>query len=164
MNKQDVLVLYNYNAWSNARILDAASRVTQEEFLATAPVPHGGLQRTLVHTLFAEWIWRNRWEETPPTFSLKQQEFPTFESLQARSAYEETRLMKFVENLTDEGLYRRFKYISTEGYPHERVLWETMAHLVNHGTQDKTEAAAILTSFGHSPGDIDLIGYLSGGA
>lgn len=164
MNKQDILVLFNYNAWSNAKILDAASRVTQDEFLAPAPVPHGGLRGTLVHTLFAEWIWRNRWEGIPPTLSLKLEDFPTFESLRARWAYEETRLMKFVENLTDEGLYRRFKYISTEGYPHERVLWETMAHLVNHGTQHKTEAATILTSLGRSPGDIDLIVYLNGGA
>ncbi len=25
MNKQDILTLYQYNAWSNAKILDAAS-------------------------------------------------------------------------------------------------------------------------------------------
>jgi uncharacterized damage-inducible protein DinB len=38
-------------------------------------------------------------------------------------------------------------------------LWHAMAHLVNHGTQHKTEAAAMLTGFGHSPGDIDMIKY-----
>jgi uncharacterized damage-inducible protein DinB len=39
-------------------------------------------------------------------------------------------------------------------------LWQAMAHLVNHGTQHKTEAAAMLTDFGQSPGDIDMILYL----
>jgi uncharacterized damage-inducible protein DinB len=163
MNKQDILILYQYNAWSNAKILDAASNITQEQFLAPAPVPHGGLRGTLVHALFGEWIWRNRWEGTPSTIRLKPEEFPTFESLRARWADEETRLMKFVANLTDERLYSKFRYISTEGYPYERVLWEAMAHLVNHGTQHKTEAAAILTGIGHSPGDIDLIVYLNEG-
>ena len=38
-----------------------------------------------------------------------------------------------------------------------------MAHLVNHGAQHKTEAAAILTGLGHSPGDIDLILYFNKG-
>lgn len=163
MNKQDIHVLYKYNAWSNAKILDAASNITQEQFLAPVPFPHESLQGTLVHALFAEWVWCNRWEGIPPTSKLKPEDFPTVSSLRARWAAEEARLMKFVENLSDERLYTKFKYTSTEGYPHERVLWEAMAHLVNHGTQHKTEAAVILTSFGRSPGDIDLIVYINEG-
>jgi len=163
MNKQDILVLFQYNAWSNAKILDAASNITQEQFLTPASFPHGGLRGTLVHALSGEWIWRKRWEGIQQNPTLKPDEFPTIESLWARWANEESRLMNFVENLTEERLYSKIKYVSTEGYPHERILWETMAHLVNHGTQHKTEAAAILTGLGHSPGDIDLIVYLNEG-
>jgi len=161
MNKQDILVLYQYNAWSNARILEAASHITQEQFLAPAPFPHGSLRGTLVHALFGEWVWLQRWEGTAQNPGWKVEAFPTFESLRVRWADEEARLMKFAANVTDEGLYRKVHYISTEGEPHERLLWEAMAHLVNHGTQHKTEAAAILTGMGHSPGDIDLIVFLN---
>ena len=161
MNKQCFLVLYQYNAWSNAKILKAASNLTQEQFLASVPFPHGSLRGTLVHAAFAEWVWRKRWKGSPSNPSWKVEEFPTFESLQTRWADEETRLMDFVSNVTDEKLYSKIKYVSTEGYPHERLLWECMAHLVNHGTQHKTEAATILTGLGHSPGDIDLIVYLN---
>ena len=163
MDKQDILILYQYNAWSNAKILDAASNITQVQFLAPTPFPHGSLRGTLVHALSGEWIWRRRWEETAQNPSLKPENFPTFEALRARWADEESRLAQFVANITDEGLYRKFNYVSTEGFPHERVLWEAMAHLVNHGTQHKTEAAAILTGMGHSPGNIDLIVYLNEG-
>jgi uncharacterized damage-inducible protein DinB len=163
MNKQDILVLYQYNAWSNAKILDAASNVTQEQFLAPVPFPHGSLRGTLVHASFGEWIWHKRWEGSPQNPKWNAEEFPTFDSLRARWVEEENRLIHFVANLTDERLYNKFKYVSTEGFPHERVLWESMVHLVNHGTQHKTEAAAILTGFGHSPGDIDLIVYLNEG-
>ncbi|HKY54567.1 MAG TPA: DinB family protein [Anaerolineales bacterium] len=161
MNKQDILILYQYNAWSNAKILNAASKITQEQFLAPVPFPHGSLRGTLVHALFGEWVWRKRWEGSPQNPIWKPDEFPTFESLQSRWADEESRLVNFVSNVTDEQLYSKINYISTEGFPHERVLWECMAHLVNHGTQHKTEAAAILTGLGHSPGDIDLIVYLN---
>jgi len=160
MNKQDILILFQYNQWSNAKILNAAANVTQEQFLAPASFPHGGLRGTLVHALFAEWIWRNRWEGVSPTYRLKPEDFATFESLRTRWIEEEKLLTAFVEGVTDESLNSKFNYTSTEGKPHERTLWQAMAHLVNHGTQHKTEAAAMLTDYGHSPGDIDLIWYL----
>lgn len=160
MNKQDITLLYKYNQWSTAKILNAASGVTEEQFLAPAPFPHGGLRGTLTHALFAEWIWRNRWEGVSPTQRFKPEDFPTFESLRARWMEEEKLLMTFVDSLTDEKLTSTFDYTSTEGTPHRRVLWQTMVHVVNHGTQHKTEAAAILTGYGRSPGDIDLIWYL----
>ena len=164
MNKESILTLYKYNAWSNAKILDAASHVTQEQFLAPTSFPHESLQGTLVHTLFGEWVWRKRWEGLAPEVRLTLDDFPTFSDLDAlrtRWVDEETQLMNFIMNLTEEKLYSNIKYTSTEGYPHERILWETMLHLVNHGTQHKAEAAAILTGMGHSPGDIDLIVYLN---
>ena len=161
MNKQDIQLLYKYNSWANARILNAASHITQEQFLAPASYPHRGLRETLTHALFAEWIWRMRWEGTSPNYRLKPEDFATFESLRTRWAEEERLLMEFVEGLTDETLNAPFdKYTSTEGYTFQTILWKAMAHLVNHGTQHRSEAAAILTEFGHSPGDIDLILYL----
>jgi len=160
MNKLDILILYKYNQWTTAIILNTAAKVTQEQFLAPATFPHGGLRGTLVHALFAEWIWRNRWQGTSPTTRLKPEDFPTFESLRMRWMEEESRLMAFVEGLTDEKLNSKVSYKTTKGEPHERVLWQMMAHLVNHGMQHKTEAAALLTDLGHSPGDIDMIGYL----
>ena len=159
MNKQDILLLYKYNQWTNKKILGATSMVTQEQFLAPASFPHGGLRGTLVHALFAEWIWRNRWEGNSPNYRLKPEDFPTFESLRTRWAEDEKLLMAFVENVTEERLNSKFSYKATDGTPHERILWHAMAHLVNHGTQHKTEAAAMLTDFGQSPGDIDMIFY-----
>ena len=163
MHKSEILKLFQYNAWSNTKILDAASHVSTEQFIAPAPFPHGGLRGTLHHSLFAEWVWRNRWEGTPSNIWLKPHDFLTIEALQACWKGEETKLMDFVANITEEQLDSQIKYVSTEGFAHERVVWETMLHLVNHGTQHKTEAAAILTGLGHSPGDIDLIVFLNAG-
>lgn len=161
MNKQDILILYKYNQWANAKILHVASRVTPELYLAPASFPHGGLRGTLVHALSAEWIWRSRWQGTSPRTLLRPDEFPTMESLSARWREEEKKLMQFVDELTDERLNQPFDYTSTKGIPFTQILWMAMAHVVNHGTQHRTEAAAMLTEFGHSPGDIDLIYFLS---
>jgi uncharacterized damage-inducible protein DinB len=160
MNKQDIILLYRYNQWANAKILDTTVHVTQEQYLAPASFPHGGLQGTLVHALFAEWIWRKRWEGTSPIVRLKPEDFPTFESLRARWLEEEKRLMDFVDAVSDERLNNTFHYTNTSGQPFTKVLWQVMAHLVDHGTQHRAEAAAILTDLHHSPGDVGLIGFL----
>ena len=157
MNKSDILTLYKYNQWANAKIFGAAANVTTEQFLAPASYPHGGLCGTLTHTLFAEWIWRNRWQGTSPTFRIKADEVPTFDSVRARWTEEETLLMAFVAELTDEKLNHTFSYKNTRGEPFEQILWKAMAHVVNHGTQHRAEAAAMLTDFGCSPGDVDMI-------
>jgi uncharacterized damage-inducible protein DinB len=163
VNRNDVQVLLDYNRWSNARILGAAAGLTDEQFRAPGRFPHGGLRATLVHASFAEWVWRMRWLGTPPDHHhrWKPEEFPTLAALQARWTGEEARLMEFVAGLTEKDLESEVEYTSTEGGRHTRVLWETMAHLVNHGTQHRTEAAAMLTDLGHSPGDIDLIVFLN---
>lgn len=160
MNKQDILVLYKYNQWANGRILGAAASVTPGQFLAGASFPHGGLRSTLTHILFAEWIWRSRWEGSSPTDRFKPEEFPTFEALRDRWMYEEEKLMKFVEQVSDEALNNPFSYRNTKGIPQQSILWHTMAHVINHGTQHRAEAAAMLTGFGCSPGDVDMIYFL----
>ena len=163
MNKQDITILFHYNEWSTARILGKAAMLSQAQFLASVPFPHGSLRATLVHALFAEWVWRRRWEGFPRNSVLNPEDFPTLDALSERWAEETRRLNDFVANVSEERLQSKFNYVSTEGLAHERVMWESMAHVVNHGTQHKTEAAAILTAFGHSPGDIDLIVYFNEG-
>jgi uncharacterized damage-inducible protein DinB len=160
MNKQDILLLYQYNQWANAKILDTAANITQEQFLAPASFPHGGLRGTLVHALSAQWIWHQRWEGTSPTVLLDPKDFATVESLRARWSAEEQKLMDFVAGITDERLNNTFAYTNTKGKPFTKVLWHAMVHVVNHGTQHRSEAAAILTDLGHSPGDLDMIFFL----
>jgi uncharacterized damage-inducible protein DinB len=160
MNKQDILTLYRYNQWANGKILEAARNVTLQQFRENASFPHGGLRSTLTHILFAEWIWRSRWEGTSPTVRFQPEEFPTLDSLLQRWQEEERQLMIFVEGLTDERIGASFSYKNTKGIPQESILWHAMAHVVNHGTQHRAEAAAMLTDFGCSPGDLDLIYFL----
>ena len=38
-------------------------------------------------------------------------------------------------------------------------VWQMLVHVVNHGTQHRAEAAALLTADDLSPGELDLINY-----
>jgi uncharacterized damage-inducible protein DinB len=78
--------LYDYNYWTNAKILDAAGQVNDAQFIEETPDSHGSLRGTLVHILGAEWMWRSRWWRTSPTTELREADLPTC-TLIARSLY-----------------------------------------------------------------------------
>ncbi len=161
MNKQDVQMLFAYNQWANDRIVAAAEKVTEAQFLAPASYPHGGLRGTLVHALFADGIWLQRWNGIRGGVRLNPEDFPTFASYRARQSTIAQDQMAFVAGVTDAALAAEFAFADTKGVAHTRILWHTMAHVVNHGTQHRSEAAAMLTDLGHSPGDLDIVIFLS---
>lgn len=160
MNKTSMQLLYQYNQWANEKIRIAASSLTLEQFLSNGSYPHGGLRGTLTHLLFAEWIWRKRWEGDSPLQRISPEDFPTFEALRTRWLEEDKALNLFVSSVSEERVNSVFHYKTTQGEPKENVLWQVMMHVVNHGTQHRSEAAALLTEMGHSPGDLDLIVFL----
>lgn len=161
MNKQELLTLYDYNYWANERILRATARVSPADFVAPHAFSHGGLRGTLVHALSAEWIWRVRCQEAVfPTALLQEADFPTFTDLRMRWQQEEAAMRAYVSSLSDEQINHPIFYKSTDGAPYEALLWQLLVHIVNHGTQHRSEAAAMVTDLGHSPGNIDLIIYL----
>lgn len=157
MIREYLMWLFDYNYWANERILRAAAKVNHAQFVAPTTHSHGSLRGTLVHTLMAEWMWLSRWQGVSPTERLREEDYPTIDALVVRWNEEEQKMRAFLAMLREGDLLRRVRYTNTHGAPFERPLWEMMVHIVNHGTQHRSEAAAILTELGHSPGDWDLI-------
>ncbi len=160
MNSDDLAILFRYSRWAWRRVLDQTARISPEQYVALAPVPHGSLRGTLVHALAASTVWRHRCAGESPTALLKEVDLPTFEGLQTRWAAEDAALAVYVAGLTDAALNAPLRYTTTRGVPMEDILWHILAHVINHGTQHRSEAAILLTSYGHSPGDLDLITFL----
>lgn len=151
MQIAEVLALYNYNYWANGRILRMAAGATDEQFVAPGPVPHGSLRGTLVHMLDIEWSWRLRWQGMAETEALRAENFPTVAALVTRWREDEQEMRAYLATLRDDDLARGVA-LSRGPIP----LWRFLLHVVNHGTQHRSEAAVLLTGFGHSPGDLDF--------
>ena len=161
MNLQDIHLFYEYNYWANKRILDASANVTQEQFFASASFPYGGLRGTLFHILDTEWGWRALFQSIDTATELKEADFPMLAALESHWKKEEQAMRAYLANLSDDDMESHLRYTTDTGIKRDRILWHCLLHVVNHGTQHRSEAAAILTGFGHSPGDLDFTVFLN---
>jgi len=158
MNLEDIRFLSEYHAWANAKILASCARVTPEQYAAPTQLSHGSLCGTLVHALAVEVLWRQRCEgNVPSAAALTAYDLATFEELQSCWRKEEEAMRAYLERLTDAALKQPKAYQTTSGLPHKDTLWQLLAHVVNHGTQCRSEAAVALTAYGQSPGDLDML-------
>ncbi len=160
MNRDDFDLLFRYDRWAWERVLAKAALVAPDQYLALAPVPHGSLRGTLVHALAAQVNWRRRIDGDSSSVLLNELDLPDFPTLQARWGAEGHALQTSLAQLTDTDLQETLHYKTTKGAPKVDVMWHILAHMINHGTAHRTEAAMLLTSFGYSPGDLDLIVFL----
>ena len=120
---------------------------------APVAVSFGSLQGTLVHILSTEWLWRQRCEMgQSPSFHLKKDDFPDLKSLGERWLEEERAMLAYVASLKDNSLDRKVRYTNTKGVDYITPLWQIFVHLVNHGTQFRSEAAVILSETGEFAG------------
>jgi uncharacterized damage-inducible protein DinB len=163
MDKKQVLSFYDYNYWANHCLLDKAAELNPELWRAPAEVSFGSLRDTLAHVLYTEWVWRQRIQEgvSPNATDFpKGNTFSTVDQIRQRWGQEEGLMHTYLSGLTSKDFRRGIRYKNTKGVDYENPLWQILLHVVNHGTQFRSEAAVLLTQYGRSPGDIDYILFL----
>ncbi len=161
MQTQEIAKLFDYNYWANKKLVAMAAKLTSEQFTAPGSFPFGGVRGTLVHILDAEYSWRMLLGQGILTDEMKETEFAALDAVEKRWQDEEAAMRGYLAGLKDEDLTGLVRYTTDKGIRRERVRWHCLYHVVNHGTQHRSEAAALLTDFGQSPGDMDFTVFLN---
>lgn len=159
-----IRTLYDYSGWANARILDAATSLTLDQLNAPGDGAYGSVRETLVHAMSAQWGWLARWQSTrptvPPTGRLDPADFPDVTAIRTRWDEIERATCAYVADVSGDDLDRVVRYVSASGETWAYPLWQQLIHQVNHGTQHRSEVAALLTRYGRSPGELDLLVFI----
>jgi uncharacterized damage-inducible protein DinB len=160
MNKQDVEYLYEYNRWANARLLDAASKLTPEQFSRDLQSSHRSVRDTLAHILAAEWIWLERWNGVSPKALLNPSDFPTVESLKKRWAVVEGDYTEFINGVTDGSLTTVIGYTNTRGEEWAYPLGQMLQHVMNHSSYHRGQVTTMLRQLGAQVNPVDLLVFM----
>jgi uncharacterized damage-inducible protein DinB len=160
VNADTLLAFVRYHAWANDRILTVAAGLTDDELRATGKLDHNSAFQTLRHLVDADWSWRefctgnNIGETYVWDYGFVLDDLP---AIHAFCLDEDVRLRRYVESLDETALSESLAIGADSAVPR----WLILAHVVNHGTQHRSELARYLTECGHSPGDLGLLDALT---
>jgi uncharacterized damage-inducible protein DinB len=155
--------LYEYHAQATERVLRAADALSPPQFTSAVVPGQPSLRDTLVHICATQRIHLSWWDGTMSGDESFRREFrsqghPDIRAVREMWAELLHDTQAFIGTLKgDADLGRIYRRTRRDGRVQERQLWEMMLHVLNHGTQHRSEAALMLTALGHSPGDLDLL-------
>ena len=150
MQADDVRFLFAYDRWATRRVLAVLDGVDPAVLTRTGVVDERGLGEILVHHLGASQRWRHSFQQTGEEPEPEGEPLPTIDGLRAAWDVEWTVVDAWLPTVTDGFVAYVFDSVP---------VWQMLVHVVNHGTQHRSEAATILTAEGHSPGELDLFNY-----
>jgi len=159
MSPQEIQLLYDYNSWANRRSLAAAEKLTNEQFLKPLGSSFSSVRDTLAHIYGAEWIWLERFQGRSPSSLPNVKDFEDLAGLRARWLEHEERLLRFVRGLTQAALDREMEYKTLKFGVYRNPLWQSMQHVVNHGTYHRGQVTTMLRQLGAEPVLTDLMHF-----
>jgi uncharacterized damage-inducible protein DinB len=159
MTPDDMKALYDYNAWANGRAMEATSALSDEQFTKQLGSSFSSVRDTLAHIFGAEWVWLERFQGRSPGGLPDPGQYADLVSLRTAWLEHETRLLQFVDGLTQEDLNRVMEYKTLKFGTYSNPLWQSMQHLVNHGTYHRGQVTTMLRQLGAQPILTDLMHF-----
>jgi uncharacterized damage-inducible protein DinB len=159
MTPEEVRVLYDYNAWANRRSMEAAAALTPDQFTKPMGSSFPSVRDTLAHIYGAEWIWLERFQGRSPASLPDAAQFADLASLRERWVEQEPRLLGFVRGLTLSDLGRVLEYKTLKFGVYRNPLWQSMQHVVNHGSYHRGQVTTLLRQHGARPILTDLMHF-----
>lgn len=159
MNVKDARELFEYDEWANTQVLDAAARLSDEEFTRALGNSFPSVRDTLVHLLFAEWVWLRRWRGESPRAVLDPSQFADVEAVRARLAEVTRERAVLVAGLSDADLDGVVAYVNSKGEEWRYPLGRMMQHVANHSTYHRGQVVTMLRQLGAGAPSTDLLYY-----
>ena len=145
--KEYFLKLYQYNAWSNDRVLRCLERqeVSDEKILSV-----------MGHVVAAQFLWLYRIKALPPP-DVKLWGQYSISQLATMAADVGKQWLEFVEKT--DNFNRELTYTNYVGEPYVNNVEMIMIHLVNHSSYHRGQIAMLLRQKGFEPINTDFITY-----
>ena len=160
MKTDEARLLIEYNRWANQRVCRSTTELTPDEFVRHLGSSYGSVRATLVHILWAEWLWLQRWQGLPATAMFDPEVFGSQQQIDDRwePIYEGQRTL--LDGVSEQWLLQRVAYQNFKGETWEYTRGDMLRHVVNHSTYHRGQVVSHLRQLGRLPPTTDFLVYL----
>ena len=163
----------SYNEWMNAKVLDAAMKLPDEELSANKKAFFGSILGTLNHIVVGDTIWLKRFATHPANYSeltpirslptpnsLDQVLFTDIRSLSVHRKMLDGVISKWAASVMDADLEHVLRYANTKGVVSDKSFFSLAMHFFNHQTHHRGQATTLLSQAGIDVGVTDLLALI----
>jgi uncharacterized damage-inducible protein DinB len=160
MTYDDLCLLIDYNYWARDRVLDALATITSEQFIRPMGNSFSSVRDTVAHICAAECIWIRRLKGEKPQGLQNPDRLPNVEAARKEWAKLEGDIREQLTKLGPEAVERTIEYQDLRGNAQSDALWQTLQHMVNHGTYHRGQITTMLRQLNAAPPkSMDLIAF-----
>jgi len=159
MNYEDLQTLVDYHYWARDRVLEAVEPLSPEQLTRDLANSFPSIRDTLAHLYGADWIWCARWEGESPEALPDPKLFADVPAIRAAWSAHEQRVRAALERFGSLGVGVLVEY-RRNGQPYAEPFWQTLQHVVNHGSYHRGQVTTMLRQLGMAPPkSLDLIAF-----
>jgi uncharacterized damage-inducible protein DinB len=151
MDLQELRTLVDYHYWARDRVLEAAEKLTPDQFRRDLESSFRSVRDTLAHVYAAEWAWCARWNGHSPTSLLSPDLFPDVGTLRAEWTSLESDVRGVLDRMGERGLDSVIDYRMLNGDARQSIFWHMLQHVVNHASYHRGQVTTLLRQLGASP-------------
>lgn len=144
-----------YHYAYHRRLWECIMALTDDQFTTEIPYSHGSIRNHMVHLANVDRGWLRGLQEDPNPRAGRWNpaDYPTRESARAIWEQAAAEVTDYAAHLTDADLERQ-----PAGMP--MTVWQTLLHLVNHGTDHRAQVLRALYDFGAPTFEQDFAYYM----
>lgn len=120
--------------------------LSHEQFTQNASYSHGSVRDQIVHLISVDDVWFSQLRDVADTTSFPSVDFDDRDLIRAHWDQIEKMMRDYLANLQDDMLFT--KPFPDHEEDHVLTMWQTLLHVVNHGTDHRAQLLRQLNDLG----------------
>ena len=169
-----IRLMADYNVWMNAKLYDAARRLSEEALAAGRKAFFGSILGTLNHLVVGDTLWLKRFATHPAPYPaldavrglarptrLDEMLFADFAALAERRTLLDRVIVEWTRSIADGDLEDVLSFTSMTGVAARKNFFSLLMNFFNHQTHHRGQVTTLLSQAGIDVGVTDLLALIA---